>query len=70
VGVAFQIADDLLDGDRVGGDGASLVALVGPEAARARAGRLLDEGLTELEPLGAPAERLCDLARFAVWRER
>jgi geranylgeranyl pyrophosphate synthase len=66
-GVAFQIADDLLDGNRAH-DGASLVGLLGADAARARAERLLEEALAELEPLGTPAEGLRELARFAVTR--
>jgi geranylgeranyl diphosphate synthase type II len=68
VGVAFQIADDLLDRDR--DEGCSLVALIGEAAARARAERLLGEALEALEPFGAPAEPLRELARFAVWRDR
>jgi geranylgeranyl pyrophosphate synthase len=68
IGVAFQIADDLLDGERAHDDGASLVGLLGAEAARARAQHLLDEALAELEPFGTPAEGLRELARFAVGR--
>jgi geranylgeranyl pyrophosphate synthase len=68
IGVAFQIADDLLDGERAHDDGASLVGLLGAEAARARAEHLLDEALAELEPFATPAEGLRELARFAVGR--
>lgn len=66
VGVAFQIADDLLDEED--DDLCSLVRVVGHEAARARADVLLDAGLRELESLGERAEPLARLARYAVWR--
>ena len=66
IGVAFQIADDVLDRDRDGG--CSLVALLGESAARERARQLLAEALELLEPFGASAEPLRELARFAVWR--
>jgi geranylgeranyl pyrophosphate synthase len=69
LGVAFQIADDVLD-DAPGQDECSLVALVGLEAARARAEALLAEALAALEPFGAHAEPLRMLARFAVWRSQ
>lgn len=67
LGVAFQIADDVLD-DEPGADECSLVALVGRDGARARAEALLGEALAALEPFGARADALRMLARFAVWR--
>jgi geranylgeranyl diphosphate synthase type II len=70
VGVAFQIADDLLDDEGDGEEGCSLVPVVGAEAARARAEALVDAALVELEPFGARAEPLRELARFAVGRDR
>jgi geranylgeranyl pyrophosphate synthase len=66
VGIAFQIADDLLDADD--GDACSLARALGPEAARARAESLLDEALEETVSLGEKAEPLRALARLAVWR--
>jgi geranylgeranyl diphosphate synthase type II len=67
VGLAFQIADDLLDAD---GDGAcSLVRALGGPAARARAEALLEGALARLSDLGARAEPLRQLARYAVRRE-
>jgi geranylgeranyl diphosphate synthase type II len=66
LGVAFQIADDLLDAG--GDDGCSLVRAVGPEAARARAEALLDSALQAIDTLGEKAEPLRALARFAVRR--
>ena len=68
VGVAFQIADDLLDADEES-TGCSLVPLVGLERARARAEELLAVGLEEIEDLGERAEPLRALARFAVRRD-
>jgi geranylgeranyl pyrophosphate synthase len=66
LGVAFQIADDLLD---EGADtGCSLVAAIGAPAARDRAEALLASVLASLEPLAAPAEPLRALARLAVRR--
>jgi len=66
IGVAFQIADDLLD--READAGCSLVARIGAAAARARADALLAEALEAVEPFGARAEPLRELARFAVSR--
>lgn len=68
-GVAFQIADDVLD-DEPGAGECSLVALIGQDAARARAEALLQDALTALDPFGTRADALRLLARFAVWRTR
>ena len=67
VGVAFQIADDLLDRGR--GEACSLVAALGAEQARGRAERHLARALAEIEELAERAEPLRELARFAVLRE-
>jgi geranylgeranyl pyrophosphate synthase len=66
VGVAFQIADDVLDAGEA--DACSMVRAVGIEAARARAGALLDSALGRIEALGDRADPLRALARYAVWR--
>ncbi len=66
VGVAFQIADDLLDEGDEGG--CSLVRAVGRDAARDRAEALLDTALRGVDTLGERAEPLRELARFAVRR--
>ncbi len=67
VGVAFQIADDVLDaGDD---EPCSLVSHLGVEGARRRAEDLLESALAEIEDLGEPAEALRELARFAVRRD-
>ena len=68
VGVAFQIADDLLDAEEES-TGCSLVPLLGLERARARAEALLAAGLEEIEELGLQAEPLRALAHFAVRRD-
>jgi geranylgeranyl pyrophosphate synthase len=82
LGLAFQIADDLLDltadtttlGKRAGKDAAAgkstLPALVGIAEARRRAESLLDEALAAIAPLGARAAALRALARFVVARSK
>ena len=66
VGVAFQIADDALDADS--DEACSLVRLIGADASRARAEAMLAEATLLLEPFGAPAEPLREIARFTVTR--
>jgi farnesyl diphosphate synthase/geranylgeranyl diphosphate synthase type II len=82
LGLAFQIADDLLDltgdaaslGKRAGKDAeagkATIPGLVGLEEARRRADALCDEALAMLVPFGERAEPLRQLARFVVSRRR
>jgi farnesyl diphosphate synthase/geranylgeranyl diphosphate synthase type II len=82
LGLAFQIADDLLDltadaatlGKRTGKDAAAgkatLPALLGPEAARTRAEGLLGEALGALTPLGPGAAALRALARYVIDRKK
>jgi farnesyl diphosphate synthase len=68
LGFAFQIADDLLDADD---DGAcSLVRALGGPVARARADALLAGALAVVADLGARAEPLREIARYAVRRDR
>ncbi len=66
LGVAFQIADDLLDADEE--DHCSLVSVLGGDAARARGEVLLEEALAALPLTGERAEPLRALARYAVRR--
>ena len=82
LGLAFQIADDLLDltadtatlGKRAGKDAgagkSTLPALLGLEEARRRAAALLDEALADLAPLGEAAEALRALARYVLSRKK
>jgi farnesyl diphosphate synthase/geranylgeranyl diphosphate synthase type II len=82
LGLAFQIADDLLDltadtrtlGKRAGKDAelgkSTLPALVGISEARRRAEGLLDEALAALAPFGPRADALRALARFVVARTK
>jgi farnesyl diphosphate synthase len=82
IGLAFQIADDILDveGDtaRAGkalqkdaeAGKATFVSLLGLDAARARAADLVAEAEAALDGYGARAERLIALARYIVTRDR
>ncbi|MFT5444144.1 MAG: geranylgeranyl diphosphate synthase type II [Myxococcota bacterium] len=67
VGVAFQIADDLLDEDEE--DQCSLAHALGHDGAVARAEELLASALARIEDLGESANPLRALARFAVQRK-
>lgn len=79
-GLAFQVADDILDvvgdqaqlGKDVGSDQArgkaTYVALLGLEEARRRARDLRDLALSALEPLGERAEPLRSIANYIVDR--
>ena len=81
LGLAFQIADDILDvtgdaakaGKRLGKDAqagkATFVSLLGLDAARARAHDLVAEACAALAPYGAAADTLRDAARFVIGRE-
>lgn len=81
LGLAFQIADDILDvtgdaaktGKAVGKDAgagkATFVSLLGLEGARARAAVLIDQACAHLSPYGARADLLKEAARFTITRE-
>jgi geranylgeranyl diphosphate synthase, type II len=80
VGLAFQIADDLLDvtsstaamGKPTGADAAAgrhtYPAVLGLEASRARAASLVDEALAAVRALEPAPGRLAALARYSVER--
>ena len=70
VGLAFQLADDVLDADQDAGDSGppSFVRLLGIDETRRRARLLLQEALDAVAVLPAP-EMLIALARFTVERD-
>ncbi|MGZ2259607.1 polyprenyl synthetase family protein [Roseobacter sp. A03A-229] len=80
LGLAFQIADDVLDvtgdsatvGKAVGKDAdagkATFVSLLGLQAARHRAAKLVEEACDSLAGYGPEAETLKEAARFVVTR--
>jgi farnesyl diphosphate synthase len=82
VGLAFQLADDLLDltagaadlGKATGKDGArgkaTLVALHGAEWAQRQLDGLVAEAILLLEPFEARGETLAQAARFVAGRRR
>ncbi|HDR29726.1 polyprenyl synthetase family protein [Rhodovulum sp.] len=81
LGLAFQIADDILDvegdvektGKRVQKDAdagkATFVSLLGLDGARARARDLVDEACAALDPFGPRADVLRETARFVIARD-
>ena len=81
LGLAFQIADDILDvqgdpakaGKRLGKDEAAgkatFVSLLGLDGAKARAAELIAQAEASLAPYGAKAATLKQAARFVIARE-
>lgn len=81
LGLAFQIADDILDeegdaekaGKRLRKDAeagkATFVSLLGLDGARARAAELAEQAGAALDPYGAGADCLREAARFVISRD-
>jgi farnesyl diphosphate synthase len=81
IGLAFQIADDLLDhegieekaGKRLGKDKdagkETFVSLLGAERARQQAGLLVDQAIAHLHSYGEEADLLRAIARFTAERD-
>ena len=82
IGLAFQIADDLIDhagdaraaGKRTGKDAkagkATFVSVLGADRARQQARVLVDQAVEHLADHGGEADLLRALARFAIERDR
>lgn len=82
LGLAFQIADDLLDAEgdsaRTGkavqkdqeAGKATFVSLLGLERARQQAEMLIDQAIAHLQGFGQEADLLRAIARFAIERDR
>jgi farnesyl diphosphate synthase len=82
LGLAFQIADDLLDvsgdprsvGKRLRKDQAqgkeTFVTLLGEERARRQAEILVEQAIEHLHSFGTDADLLAAIARFAISRDR
>jgi farnesyl diphosphate synthase len=81
IGLAFQIADDLIDhsgdqaaaGKPTGRDAnagkATFVSLLGEERARQQAGFLVNQAIEHLDDHGSEADLLRAIARFAIERD-
>ena len=82
LGLAFQIADDILDaegdeaiaGKKLRKDGAAgketFLSLLGLDRAKAQAAMLVDQAIAHLHPYGAEADLLRDIARYTLERDR
>ena len=82
LGLAFQIADDLLDaeGDEAlagkklrkdaGAGKETFLSLLGPERAREQARMLVDQAVQHLHTYGSEADLLRAIARFVLERDR
>lgn len=82
LGLAFQIADDILDvegseetaGKRLNKDAgagkATFVSLLGLDGAKARAAALVTEAEAALAPYGAKAQTLVEAAQFVIARDK
>jgi geranylgeranyl pyrophosphate synthase len=71
IGLAFQLADDVLDAEEDAGDGGppSYATLLGVEECQRQASTLRDQAIAALTPFGARGAILEKLARYTVDRD-
>jgi farnesyl diphosphate synthase len=72
IGLAYQIADDILDVETGPAElgKATFVSLLGLDAAKRRAEALTEAAISALDIYGPPAETLREAARFMVTRRK
>ena len=82
IGLAFQIADDILDveGDEAAAGKAlhkdeakgkaTFLSLLGMDRAKAQANALVEQAIAHLGSFGAEADLLREIARYTVERDR
>ena len=82
IGLAFQIADDILDevgdektlGKRAGKDKhaakATFVALLGLDGAKTKAQELIDESVAQMARFGKKGQTMCQIAQFIIDRRK
>lgn len=69
LGLAFQVADDLLDAHEDDQDGRSFVALLGLEGTKKYLNTLSDQICHDFESLNAETDELCELVRYNQTRK-
>lgn len=69
IGLAYQIADDLLDEDEKDSEGGNLLNVLGTQEAKLKAKNEINLACAALEPFGERANTLQRLARYVIERK-